>query len=78
MRDRGVRAHRSCEAGLRHCCVCVFYCACVIDYALIVRGRNTRNVYLLRDWEQVCTLRLTRVCVYCMTRTCCVSTHIVV
>lgn len=63
MRDWGVRTYWSCEAQLRSCCCCVWFSMCVTDFALAVRRRNKKNVFLLRDWEKVCTLRLTRVCV---------------
>lgn len=78
MRDRGVRDHWSCEAGLCFAaavCVCGCVCAHVCErerecerekesnYALVVRGRNRKNVFLVRDQEQECTLCSTQVCV---------------
>lgn len=56
-------------------CVCVVVCVrmCVRErecerekesnYALVVRGRNRKNVFLVRDQEQECTLCSTQVCV---------------
>lgn len=57
------------------CSVCVVVCVrmCVREsecerekesnYALVVRGRNRKNVFLVRDQEQECTLCSTQVCV---------------
>lgn len=54
MRDRGVRAHWSCGAGLRRCSSVCFRPVSGSE------RQKTKNVLLLRDWEQVCMLCLTR------------------
>lgn len=58
----GVRTYWSCEAQLRSRC-CVWFSVCLTDFALAVRRRNKKNVFLLHDWVEVCTLPLHLVCV---------------